>query len=342
MNRCIELAKLGKGKVSPNPMVGAVVVYNNKIIGEGYHEFYGGPHAEVNAINQVKDKSLLKKSTIYVSLEPCAHTGKTPPCADLIVKHNINRVVIGMVDPFAKVNGLGIKRIKENGAEVSTGVLNKECIEINPEFITFHTKKRPYIVLKWAQTKDGFIDIARTPESKQEPNWITNEACRALVHKWRSENSSILIGTNTALCDNPKLDVRTWSGKSPLRIVFDRTLRLPQTLSLFDKKQATIVINEKKNELNQLLEYVKIPFDNNFLKNFNQMLYDRNISSVFVEGGLGILNLFIENNCWDEARVFTGNILFNNGVVAPKICSHKPTQYIFDDSVLTIYKNNNQ
>jgi len=340
MNRCIELAKMGKGNVAPNPMVGAVIVHNNKIIGEGYHKIYGGPHAEVNAINQVIDKTLLEDSIIYVSLEPCAHTGKTPPCADLIVKHNIRKVVIGMVDPFARVNGLGIKKLKSNGAEVIIGVLNKECINLNREFITFHTQKRPHIILKWAQTKDGFIDRIRNPEDKQEPNWITNEACRALVHKWRSEISSILVGTNTAHTDNPNLDVRTWSGSSPIRIVFDRTLRLPNTLNLFNKKQTTLVINEIKNEQSQKLEYIKIPFNQNFISSFNNLLYNRKISSVLIEGGLATLKLFIENNYWDEARVFIGNKLFDEGVPAPKIYSVNSMEFKLDDSTLIIHQNN--
>lgn len=340
MNRCIELALLGKGKVAPNPMVGAVVVHNNKVIGEGYHKQYGEPHAEVNAINDVANKNILPESTIYVSLEPCAHTGKTPPCANLIVKHNIKRVVIGMIDPFAKVNGLGIKKIKDSGAEVVIGVLNQRCIDLNKEFITFHTKKRPYIILKWAQTQDRFIDQVRMPGDKQEPNWITNEACRALVHKWRSETSSILVGTNTAITDNPSLDVRTWSGKSPVRIVFDRTLRLPNTLKIFNKKQPTLIINDIKNESSGNLEYVKIPFDNTFVQRLNNLLYKKDISSVFVEGGKQTLELFIKNNCWDEARIFTGGIKFNNGVRAPSIFADNYAEYKFDNSTLNLYKNN--
>ncbi len=328
MKRCIELAKLGAGKVAPNPMVGAVIVHNNVIIGEGYHECFGGAHAEVNAINQVKDKSLLKTATIYVSLEPCAHQGKTPPCADLIVKHEIPNVVIGMQDPFSEVNGAGIKILKNAGSKVTIGILEKQCLELNKEFITYHTKKRPYIILKWAETADGFIDKERKENEPQQPNWITNETCRALVHKWRSETKAILVGTNTALTDNPKLDVRTWSGNSPLRIVLDRQLRLPENLHLFNTKQPTLVINEKKSESNNTLEYIRLDFNDILITNLLHLLYKKGVSSIIIEGGQKVLSSFIEQNYWDEARIFVGNLFFKKGIKAPTISKYnvKPIQ----------------
>ncbi len=339
MNRCIELAKIGLGKVAPNPMVGAVITHNNHIIGEGYHEYYGGPHAEVNAINNVKNKALLKDSTIYVSLEPCAHHGKTPPCADLIVKHQIPNVVIGMQDPFAKVNGAGIKRIEEAGSKVTIGILEKECKELNKEFLTYHIEKRPYIILKWAQTSDGFIDKERLKNEAQQPNWITDETCRALVHKWRSETKAILVGTNTALIDNPKLNVRTWCGESPLRIVLDRKLRLPQSLHLFDGKQPTIVINEQKSQVLDKVEYIKLDFNDSLIPKLLKILHTREISSIIIEGGLKALTSFIDQNLWDEARVFIGNKTFKSGIKAPKINKENAQSLNIGNSKLLLIRN---
>lgn len=340
IKRCIELARLGKGKVAPNPMVGSVIVYNNQIIGEGYHMKYGGPHAEVNAINSVADKSVLSQSTIYVSLEPCAHYGKTPPCADLIIKHKIPKVVVGMQDPFAKVNGEGIKRIKKTGSKVIVGVLQDQCEDLNKPFITFHQKKRPHIILKWAQTSDGFIDKIRNKNDSQEPNWITNEVCRTLVHKWRAESQAILIGTNTALIDNPKLNVRSWIGNSPLRVVLDRALRLPQKLSIFDQSIPTIVINEKENKTDHNLEFIKVEFDNKLLDSILNILYKRDIQSLFIEGGQVTLQHFIDKNLWDEARVFTGKINFNEGIRSPNISQPATKQINIDKALLEIYIRN--
>lgn len=342
MHRCLELAQLGANYAAPNPMVGAVVVHNHKIIGEGYHEYCGGPHAEVNAINQVKDKRLLSQSSIFVNLEPCAHFGKTPPCADLIVHHKIPKVFIGMQDPFAKVNGEGIRRIKASGATVVCGILEKECKELNKFFITFHTRQRPYIILKWAQTSDGFIDVLRNEEHARQPNWITNESCRTLVHKWRSETAAILVGTNTALCDNPSLNVRTWSGKSPVRIVLDRTLRLPQHLNLFNQQQPTLVFNEQKSETQPNLEFIKATFDTSLLSNILNELYKRQLTSVIIEGGQHTLQHFIDQDLWDEARVFTGKNQFNEGVKAPVLAGNLTRQILLDGNWLSIYKNNNQ
>ena len=240
INRCIELAQKGLGNTYPNPMVGSVIVHNDKIIGEGWHHIAGEPHAEVNAINSVQDQSLLKKSTIYVSLEPCSHYGKTPPCSDLIIAKEIKKVVIATVDPFAEVSGRGIKKLLSAGCEVIVGVLEKEAQELNKRFFTFHQKKRPYVILKWAQSEDCFL----APEDKEtrEPVWITNKYSNQLVHKWRSEEQGILVGTNTAILDNPKLNTRLWEGKHPTRILIDQNLRTPQNSALFDGSIKTIVI----------------------------------------------------------------------------------------------------
>lgn len=339
MQRCIELAKNGAGQVAPNPMVGAVVVHNNRIIGQGYHAGFGEPHAEVHAIASVSDKSLLKESTIYVSLEPCAHQGKTPPCADLIVAHQIPRVVIGMVDPFNKVNGAGIKRLEQAGCDVTTGVLERECWDLNKAFITYHTQQRPYIILKWAQTLDGFIDKKREPGFIQEPNWITNEVCRSLVHKWRSEVQSIMVGTHTAYIDNPQLNVRVWSGKAPLRIVPDKNLKLDKELHLFDQQQATLVLNSVKDAVDGLIEYKTLPFGDAFLRELMKTLYDKGVNSLLVEGGQQLLQSFINKNYWDEARVFTGNVFFNKGTAAPVIKGVVASHQKLRDNILITYLN---
>jgi len=338
MQRCIDLARFGEGHVAPNPLVGAVVVYNNKIIGEGYHQYFGGPHAEVNAVNRVKDKGLLKQSTLYVNLEPCAHHGKTPPCADLIVHYQIPEVVIGMQDPFSKVNGAGIKRLNSAGCQVKVGILEKECHELNLRFITFHGQMRPYVILKWAQTLDGFIDKTRNENSDQHPNWITNELCRALVHKWRTEVQSIMVGTNTALIDNPKLNVRAWSGTNPLRIVIDRDFTLPNHLSLFDQKQPTLVLNSKKNETKHQVEYLKLPFNRQFIPELFESLYNRGISGLLVEGGFELLQSFIDQNLWDEARIFTGSTKFMDGVKAPVISGNIISYETLDHNILTVMR----
>jgi len=259
IKRCIELAKNGLGTTYPNPLVGSVIIRKDKIIGEGWHQKAGASHAEVNAVNSVKDESLLKKSTIYVSLEPCSHYGKTPPCSDLIIAKGIKKVVIGTVDPFAEVAGRGIKKLMEAGCEVQVGVLEKECQDLNKRFFTFHQKKRPYIILKWAQTADGFI--APTIQEKREPVWITNQYSKQLVHKWRSEEQAILVGTNTAIADNHKLNTRIWKGENPVRVVIDKELKIPQESALFDGTIKTIVLTEnvKKSDNNKLV-FEKLDF----------------------------------------------------------------------------------
>ena len=359
--RCLELAKNGLGNVAPNPMVGCIIVHNNKIIGEGYHQEYGKAHAEVMAIHSVKDKSLLKESTLYVNLEPCAHFGKTPPCANLIVEHNIPRVVIGCIDSFSEVAGKGIEKLKNTGIEVIVGVLEKESLELNKRFFTFHYKKRPYVILKWAETKDGFIDIVRHCEELRETkqsnlpkqktdnfvplhstrndvdNWITSPLSKKLVHKWRSEEASIMVGTNTALNDNPQLNVREWKGKNPTRIVIDLHDRLPKSLHVFDKNVPTLVFSLTKETEEKNLVFVKVKNEKKLIEEVLSELYKRNIQSVIVEGGTTLLQSFINQNLWDEARIFIGNKNFITGLKAPKINGKLLSQENINGDVLTIY-----
>lgn len=337
MRRCLELALKGLGQTSPNPMVGSVIVADDKIIGEGFHTRAGEPHAEVNAIRSVKEGRRLKKSTLYVNLEPCSHHGKTPPCADLIVKHQIPRVVIGSRDPFPEVSGNGIKKLKEAGTEVVEDVLKEESDDLNRRFITFHTKKRPYVILKWAQTRDGFIDVARQEHEGERPVWITNDLSRKIVHKWRAEEDAILVGTNTALMDNPRLNIRDWFGKDPLRLVVDRTLRLPGHLSLFDGRVPTVVFTEKEQPGSPNLHFRKIDFTNLPVAILEE-LYSMNMQSVIVEGGAKLLGSFIQAGTWDEARVFTGTQFFENGVKAPEIKGDIVDHQLVDGCVLELIK----
>jgi len=314
--RCIELAKNGFGTTYPNPMVGSVIVYNGEIIGEGWHQKAGEPHAEVNAIRSVKDPSLLDKATIYVSLEPCSHFGKTPPCCDLIIKNKIPNVVIGTVDSNIKVAGNGIKRLQEAGANVIVGILEKECYELNKRFFTFHLKKRPYIILKWAETQDGFI--APLEKEEQKPVWITNLNSRQLVHKWRTEEQAILVGTQTVIDDNPQLNARDWEGNNPIRVVIDQNHRIQKTAHVFDNQVKTIIFSNKKSAPsleNTILEV--IDFQQNIAQQIADKLFQHQIQSVIVEGGAQTLQTFIDANLWDEARVFIGDCTFEKGVKAP-------------------------
>lgn len=336
MQRCLDLAILGMGNVAPNPMVGCVIVYNGVIIGEGYHQKFGEAHAEVNAIRSVKNPELLCESTLYVSLEPCAHFGKTPPCSDLIIESRIPQVVIGTVDPFAKVAGLGIERMKRTGIEVEVGVLEAECREINRRFFTFHEQKRPYILLKWAQTLDGFIDTDRT--ETQHPTWITNALSKRLVHKQRSEESAILIGTNTAEYDNPALTVREWTGNQPIRMVIDRTGRLHAALHIFDQKVPTWVFTESKQSDRENVKFIELNFKLDILPQLLRELYQRDILSVVVEGGSFLLNSFIQDGLWDEAYVYTGNQFFGRGVEAPKITGRLVSCEILDECRLHLLR----
>jgi diaminohydroxyphosphoribosylaminopyrimidine deaminase/5-amino-6-(5-phosphoribosylamino)uracil reductase len=318
-------------------MVGCVIVHEGKIIGEGYHQNFGGPHAEVHAINSVIDQKLLKHSTLYVSLEPCAHHGKTPPCSDLIVEKQIPRVVVGTVDPFAEVAGKGIAHMRKAGIQVEVGLLEEECRDINRRFFTFHEKKRPYIILKWAQTLDGFIDTDRT--ETQHPTWITNALSKRLVHKQRSEESAILIGTNTAEFDNPALTVREWSGNQPIRMTIDRLGRLDPKLTVLDGKAPTWVFTEVEKPDSENLKYIRLDFSRNILPQIVDELYRRNVLSVIVEGGSELLNSFLALNLWDRAFVYTGNQFFGKGVEAPHISGDLLDYKILDDCKLHILKN---
>ncbi|WP_298343344.1 bifunctional diaminohydroxyphosphoribosylaminopyrimidine deaminase/5-amino-6-(5-phosphoribosylamino)uracil reductase RibD [uncultured Algibacter sp.] len=326
ISRCIEIAKNGLGNTRPNPMVGAVIVSNNKIIGEGYTSAYGGSHAEVNAINSVGNKSLLKEATLYVTLEPCSHFGKTPPCSDLIIKHKIPNVVIGCIDDNIKVAGQGIKKLKNAGCKVIVGVLKHECKTHHKRFFTFHNKKRPYIILKWAETPDGFI----APKTKQEqkPIWITNSYSRQLVHKWRSEEQAILVGTNTVLEDNPSLTTRTWTGENPIRVVIDENEKLPKTLNVFNNETETILVSNKI-----------IDFSKNVVQQICDLLFKKNINSIIIEGGAKTLQTFIDTNLWDEARVFIGPSKFINGIKAPKLRGKLISEEKIDTDNLKIYVN---
>ena len=313
MQRVLELAQLGIGQVSPNPRVGCAIVHDNKIIGEGWHQKFGEAHAEVNAVNSVKDQSLLKESTVYVNLEPCSHFGKTPPCVDLLIKNQVKKVVIANLDTNPLVAGFGIMKLKEKGIEVTVGVLDKAGRELNKRFFTFIEKQRPYIILKWAQTADGFI-----AQKNFESKWISNQLSRQLVHRWRSEEDAVLVGTHTASHDNPSLTVRDWTGRNPTRIVIDRFLRLNDHLQLFDKKEKTICYNVLKHEEHKNLVLVRIN-ENNFQQELVHDLFKRNIQSVMVEGGAQTLQLFMEANLWDETRVFTSQRSFGEGIKAPTI-----------------------
>ena len=315
MHRCLELAQLGAGYVAPNPMVGAVLVHEGRIIGEGWHKEYGKAHAEVNCINAVKesDRQFISQSILYVSLEPCAHHGKTPPCTDLIIRHKIPKVVIGCRDPFKEVDGKGIEKLKAAGIEVETAVLEEECRELNKRFFTFHKKQRSFIILKWAQTADGFI---AGDDSKRI--LISNEFSNRLVHKWRSEEAAIMVGTNTALHDDPALTTRLWPGPSPVRLVIDMNLRLPGSLKVFDGSERTIVFNTIKEDEKPNLPFIKLDKEKQFVPQLMDVLYRLPLQSVLVEGGAALLQTFIESGVWDEARVIVnGELSIGNGLPAP-------------------------
>ena len=339
IRRCIELAKHGLGTTYPNPLVGCVIVYNDRIIGEGWHKKAGEPHAEVLAIASVKDQSLLKKSTIYVTLEPCSHFGKTPPCSDLIIDKKIPKIVIGTIDPFAKVSGMGIKKLLASNRTVTVGVCENECEDLNKRFFTFHRKKRPYIILKWAETEDGFI--APKNQSEHEIFWITNSFAQQLVHKWRSEEQSILVGTQTASTDNPKLNVRHWKGQNPTRVVIDKSLNLNKSLSLFDSSQPTLVFHHKDAEPTHKSSviYEGLDFNTNILPQILKRLHDHDLQSIIIEGGAKTLQNFIDHDLWDEARVFTGKNRIDTGVRAPKLKTKARETTTVEGDTLNYYYN---
>lgn len=338
MRRCLELAKKGIGTTRPNPSVGAVIVHNDKIIGEGFTSAYGGSHAEVNAIHSVKDQALLKEATIYVTLEPCSHFGKTPPCSDLIIEKQIPNVVIGTIDTHSVVAGKGIEKLKKNGCNVVVGVLEEECKLHHKRFFTVQNKNRPYVILKWAETADGFI--APKEKENQAPVWISNEYAKQLVHKWRAEEHAILVGTHTVLADNPKLNVRSWTGNNPVRVVIDRSLKLDASLAVFDESVKTIVITSlDKESIHENLIFEKVNFKKELPKQILEVLSKHKIQSVIVEGGAVTLQSFIAENLWDEARVFIGNNEFKEGVKAPILNARLEKEEIITNNVLRTYIN---
>ncbi len=338
IKRCIELAKNGLGTTYPNPLVGCVIVFENTIIGEGWHKKSGEAHAEVIAIESVQNKELLSSSTLYVSLEPCSHFGKTPPCADLILKYKIPNVVIGTIDPNSKVAGKGIQKLKDSGVNVTLGILEKEGNELNKRFFTFHRKSRPYIILKWAESADGFISPIN--KSEQKPVWISNEYSRQLVHKWRSEEQAILVGTQTIIDDNPSLTVRDWVGINPIRLVIDKENTIDSSYNIFDNQAKTIVFSNKEVTSNSdTIQYIKVDFDKNYTQAIVDKLFENNIQSIIIEGGRKTIQSFIDAHLWDEARVFIGGINLNKGTKAPKINNTIYSKsYLKKDTLLT-YRN---
>lgn len=318
MRRALELAEWGRGYVSPNPLVGCVIVHVNKIIGEGWHREYGGPHAEVNAVNSVENQDLLSESTVYVTLEPCAHWGKTPPCANLLVEKKVKKVIIAATDSNPLVGGKGIEILKNAGIQVETGVLEKEARWQNRRFFTQIEKKRPYVILKWAQTQDGFV-----ARENFDSKWISNSLSRQLVHKWRAEEDSILVGKITAAHDNPRLDVRDWVGKNPIRVVLDSKLELTSDLKLFDQSIPTLIFNTVKNESRENLTWIRLTEITP--ETVLNELHSRKIQSLIVEGGSSVLHQFIQSGLWDEARIFTAPSRFNRGISAPRL-NQNPTE----------------
>lgn len=339
MRRCFQLAMNGLGNAAPNPMVGCVIVHQDKIIGEGFHCRYGEAHAEVNAVNSVKDKNLLRESTVYVSLEPCSHYGKTPPCAELLIKYQVKRVIISNLDPNPLVSGKGIEKLKSSGIEVISGLLEHEGIEINKRFFTYFNKKRPYVILKWAQTLDGFMDVDRSEPGNNLNYWITNEKLKILVHKWRSEEAAIMVGTKTAINDNPQLNVRLWHGNQPLRIVLDENLELPDNLHLFDQSALTLIFTSKNCLNKNNITYKQINFCNNPIQQMLDFLYESQINSLIVEGGKELLLSFINNGLWDEARILTGNKTFEKGLKAPEISGDIIYNHKIENDSICIMKN---
>ncbi|WP_258541213.1 bifunctional diaminohydroxyphosphoribosylaminopyrimidine deaminase/5-amino-6-(5-phosphoribosylamino)uracil reductase RibD [Parvicella tangerina] len=324
MRRCLELAELGRQFVAPNPMVGAVLVFQDRIIGEGFHQRFGEAHAEVNAIHSVKksDRHLIPKSTLYVSLEPCSHHGKTPPCSDLIVENNIPKVIIACTDSFSEVAGKGIQKLRDSGVDVKVGMLEKQARELNNRFFTFHEQKRPYIILKWAQTRDGFLDRERK-HKKAEINWITQSETQQLTHQWRAEEAGILVGHQTIVKDNPSLTVRAVDGKNPVRIILSSKDSIPSDANILNKDAETIFFNIRNKSLTELLED----------------LYNKDIQSVIVEGGSKTLQLFLDHNIWDEARVLIGSKNFKTGISAPSIRGKLTDRFTFGKDLIQLYEN---
>jgi diaminohydroxyphosphoribosylaminopyrimidine deaminase / 5-amino-6-(5-phosphoribosylamino)uracil reductase len=334
MQRCVDLAYLGQGNVSPNPMVGCIIVKNGLVIGEGYHSEYGGKHAEIKAIESVIDQKEIENSTVYISLEPCVHHGKTPPCVHGLINRKIKTAVIGSRDSNPIVGGKGIEYLKRSGIEVIENVLEEECRKLNKRFFTFHEKRRPYVILKWAQTSDGYLDKNRETDEKGI-NWISSPESKVLVHKWRSEEQSILVGRNTILNDNPSLTVREISGKNPTRIVIDSQMQLSKDVNIFSNDAPTLVFNRIQNKKLDGVEWIKI--QETSTKYILEELYKRNIQSVLVEGGSRTLQYFIIDNVWDEARVIVGDIKFGDGIKAPIINKVPIRAHQFSDHDIIFY-----
>ena len=331
MGRCIELASKNIGYTYPNPLVGSVIVCDNKIIGEGSHEKYGESHAEVNAINSVEDKRLLKNSTLYVNLEPCNHYGKTPPCTEAIINNNIKKVVIGSQDPNKLVNGSGIEKLRSSGCNVSVGIMDKECDELNKRFFTYHKLKRPFIILKWAESKDGFISPIKSFNTLKKVNWISGEDAKKLSHKWRSEEHSILVGVQTIIDDDPVLTTRFVEGRSPIRFVLDPNSRIPLDSRILSDTVKTIILSKRENRL--IPNYTKaIEFDN--INLIIESLYKMNIQSIIVEGGTKTINHFLSNNLWDSIRVFKSSKNITDGIKSPDLDFSKFSKSEIGDDIL--------
>lgn len=339
MRRCLDLAVMAEGMTRPNPLVGAVVVHNGEIIGEGYHIRAGGPHAEVLAISSVADKSLLKESVIYVSLEPCSHHGKTPPCTDLIIESGIPRIVAGTTDTSEKVSGRGLDKLSDAGRDVVAGVLEDECRWVNRRFFTFNEKKRPYITLKWARSANGFIDTDRTESNDKGPNWISGKPERVLVHKWRSEEEAILVGAGTVRTDKPLLNVRLWGGSDPIRIILTGSGNLDEYLTYKETNGTVIVFSDNKRLSRGDGTVVQLEDNVPAAHTISRYLYNKGVQSLFIEGGAMVLRHFIENGMWDEARIFTGLSDFENGVKAPEIEGRKICERDFQSCRLEVLVN---
>lgn len=337
MRRALQLAKLGGVSVAPNPLVGAVIVHNDQIIGEGYHQKYGEAHAEVNAVNSVKDKTLLSEAEIYVTLEPCSHFGKTPPCAELLIRSQFKRVIIAQVDPFSEVAGRGIEKLENAGIQVEQGILEDEAKELNKRFITFHTKKRPFITLKWAQTKDGFIDLDRSKNQEKGINWISQPETQTITHRIRGTEQAILVGWKTILNDNPSLTTRAFKGSDPIRIVLDPQLQAPKEASVFTDGKQTIVLNLLQNGEMNNVRYIRL--DKMDSLSVLEALYQNNIHSVLIEGGAATLAHFIESGLWDEALVITGENKFGSGLKAPLISKNPLKTTRFGRDSLSYFRN---
>ncbi len=333
MRRCLQLARLGEGRTAPNPLVGCVLVRNGQIIGEGFHHGFGQPHAEAAAIRSVQDKSLLPDATLYVNLEPCAHHGKTPPCTDLILSHHIPEVHIGCRDPFEAVNGRGMEKLAAGGVRVVTPVLEKECREVNKRFLTFHERKRPYILLKWARSLDGFMGL---PAKRAA---ISDSVSNHWVHQIRSEESAIMTGTETVLTDNPQLTVRRWFGRNPVRVIPDRNLRIPPAMQVFSGEPPVLVFNEKRRGEEENVEYIKINFQEDMLQQLLDELHGRKILSLMVEGGSRLLQSFLNENCWDEAIEITGNLHLKLGIRAPVMQADPVCSFSLGNDRVHLYRN---